>query len=69
MREELTGEPLKTFETGARVTKPSAIIFDFAFQRIGTVCREDSRIGVVWDGSPNVFEYPPEYLFERAAES
>ena len=54
---------LGCFETGARVTKPSAIVIDFAYQRAGTVCREGSHVGVMWDGSPRIFEYPADCLF------
>ncbi len=71
-------QPLSEFATGARVIKPDARPFDFAFKRTGTVCREivDGRpcIGVLWDsgytwdaGETGIFEYPPDWCsFEPA---
>lgn len=44
--------------TGTRVSKPSAIGFDFAYQRSGTVIREGGRVGVLFDGCRGVIEYP-----------
>ena len=65
--------PLCDFETGARVRKPSAIpLFDFAFGRTGTVCRDavDGRtcVGVMWDGANRIYEYPDDYRFQEAHE-
>lgn len=64
--------PLSEFASGSRVIKPDAIRFDFAFQRIGTVCREvvdgHACIGVMWDGAGSIFQYPGEYLFTESAE-
>jgi hypothetical protein len=52
---------LQSIPTGARVRKPSAIPFDFAFGREGTVVREyvDGRLheGVCWDGSDSYLQY------------
>ena len=61
--------PLGEIPSGSRVRKPSAIVFDFAYRRTGTVVRErleDGRehLGVVWDGSGAVYEYPGETEFE-----
>lgn len=58
--------PLEQFETGARVSKPSATPFDFAFRRVGVVCREDGHLGVGWEGSSRIYEYPPDTPFARA---
>ncbi|GEM_PF-6380759 len=67
--------PLRSFATGARVTKPSAIPFDFAYGRTGTVVRESVTdeevrdkdcLGVVWDGSNRAYEYSPETEFAPA---
>lgn len=54
--------------TGSRVRKPSAIVFDYAYQREGIVIRElfdgASHVGIQWEGSPSVFEYSPDTLVE-----
>ncbi len=64
---------LAEFETGARVRKPSAIQFDFAFGRIGTVHRDvvDGRpcVGVLWDGGSDIFAYPEDWEFEAAMDA
>lgn len=65
---------LNEFPSGARVFKADAICFDFAFNRIGTVYREnvDGRecIGVLWDGGNSIVEYPEGWPgFESAIEA
>jgi len=59
-------KPLCDFETGARVTKPSAVIFDFAYGRAGKVCRDGGMVGVQWDGGNAIYEYPGETEFAPA---
>lgn len=66
-------KPLGSFANGARVRKLNALCFDFAFERIGTVCREEwedgkEHLGVKWDGGVSIFEYPAEYLFAECRD-
>ena len=54
------------FSAGDRVRRPDAIPFDFAYGREGTVVIEDDgfgirRLGVRWDGSDRIFEYPADW--------
>ncbi len=62
--------PLGTFEDGAYVRKPNATPFDYAFNRVGQVIREEVDgnlcLGVLWSGTTLVIEYPDEIQFERA---
>ena len=48
--------------TGSRVRKLSAVMVDFAYGREGMVIRETldgvTHLGIRWDGSHKVFEYP-----------
>lgn len=57
---EARQRPIGELESGTRVRKLSAIMFDFAFGRVGTVVREDGHLGVLWDGGRLVIEYPPD---------
>jgi hypothetical protein len=58
---------LRDIPTGARVSKPDAIPFDFAYQRKGTVIREtfegQQLSGVRFDGGRVVVEYPDDIEF------
>jgi hypothetical protein len=58
--------PLATFETGARVAKPSAKPFDFAYGRAGAVCRDGDLIGVLYDGAQMVIQYSDDTEFAPA---
>ena len=56
--------PIGSLATGAQVRKPSAMIFDFAYGRKGTVQREGERVGVLWEGGNVIVEYPADTLVE-----
>jgi len=58
--------PLHAFETGARMWRPSASRFDFAYLRLGRVVRENGKIGVLYVGASAVIEYGEDDLFAYA---
>ncbi len=57
---------ISDFAPGARVTKPSARPFDFAYGRMGTIHRElfadGWNSGVLWDGGGRVIGYSADTL-------
>ncbi len=61
LRAQREGKCLHDFPDGARVVKTTAIRFDFAYGRTGTVHREVVEgkrcVGVLWDGENRIFEY------------
>jgi hypothetical protein len=59
--------PLGAIETGARVWRPSAREFDFAYHRVGRVMREGGMVGVLYDGANQVIQYGEEDPFAYAA--
>jgi|HubBroStandDraft_1064217.scaffolds.fasta_scaffold00168_35 hypothetical protein len=64
---------LQDLPDGARVVKPNAIVFDFAWGKVGTIVSEevDGRCmrGVVWDGGERAYEYGEDTVLEIASST